>query len=207
MTWDANSEPDLAGYRAYYGTKSGVYPNMLEANKQTKLTIPNLTVGTKYYFVVTAYDTSGLESPHSAEVSAVVAAGPSNPVDEEQNKKLVNVSTRTRIYEDDRVMIGGFIVSGDSDKSIVLRAIGPSLTDAGVEGALTDPTLELYDSTGALIAENDNWTSLPAESVPPNFAPTNQYRIPYLRDPGARPLHRRSTRSARRNRGGLMRTL
>ncbi|MDQ3115306.1 MAG: fibronectin type III domain-containing protein [Verrucomicrobiota bacterium] len=174
MTWNANSEPDLAGYRTYYGTKSGVYPSKLEANMQTKLTIPNLTVGTTYYFVVTAYNTSGLESSHSAEVSGMVAAGTANGVGEGRNKKLVNVSTRTRIDGGDSVMIGGFIVSGDSDKAIVLRAIGPSLTDAGVEGALTDPILELYDSTGALIAENDNWSSLPAQSVPPNFAPTNQ---------------------------------
>lgn len=70
-------------------------------------------------------------------------------------------------------MIGGFIVSGTSEETIVLRAIGPSLIDAGVTGALKDPLLELYDSTGALLAQNDNWTSLPAESVPSGFAPTN----------------------------------
>jgi hypothetical protein len=70
-------------------------------------------------------------------------------------------------------MIGGFIISGQSDKQIVLRAIGPSLTALGVEGALADPLLEVYDSTGSVIAENDDWTSLPPESIPDGFAPTD----------------------------------
>ena len=58
-------------------------------------------------------------------------------------------------------MIGGFIVSGETDKTVVLRAIGPSLAKVGVKGALADPVLELYDSGGILIAQNDNWNSLP----------------------------------------------
>jgi hypothetical protein len=70
-------------------------------------------------------------------------------------------------------MIGGFIVSGDTDKTVVLRAIGPSLVNAGVEGALADPLLELYDSDGILIAQNDNWTSLPPESVSSGFEPAD----------------------------------
>jgi len=70
-------------------------------------------------------------------------------------------------------MIGGFIVSGESDKAIVLRAIGPSLVKAGVKGTLVDPLLELYGSDGTLIAQNDNWTSLPPESVPSGFEPAD----------------------------------
>jgi hypothetical protein len=70
-------------------------------------------------------------------------------------------------------MIGGFILSGDSEKQVALRAIGPSLTAVGVKGTLDDPLLELYDSTGTLIAGNDNWTSLPPESIPAGLAPTD----------------------------------
>ena len=52
--------------------------------------------------------------------------------------------------------IGGFIITGTDPKLVVIRAIGPSLTDFGVAGALADPVLELHDSTGAIIATNDN---------------------------------------------------
>lgn len=69
-------------------------------------------------------------------------------------------------------MIGGFIVSGDLNKDVALRALGPSLAGAGVKHPLADPLLELHDSTGALIAQNDNWTSLPPDTVPPELQPT-----------------------------------
>jgi uncharacterized protein (DUF1800 family) len=56
----------------------------------------------------------------------------------------------------DNVLIGGFIVYGTGQKNIAVRAIGPSLP---VPGALSDPILELYDATGAIVASNDNWRS------------------------------------------------
>src|SRR5207244_10205873 len=57
----------------------------------------------------------------------------------------------------DNVMIGGFIVQGAQPKRVIIRAIGPDLTQYGVPDPLADPTLELHDGTGALIASNDNW--------------------------------------------------
>jgi len=54
-------------------------------------------------------------------------------------------------------MIGGFVVQGSGAKSVIVRAIGPELTEHGVPNPLADPTLELHDDTGALIASNDNW--------------------------------------------------
>ena len=54
-------------------------------------------------------------------------------------------------------MIGGFMVGGTQSKRVIVRAIGPSLTQYGIPDALADPTLELHDGTGALIASNDNW--------------------------------------------------
>ena len=55
------------------------------------------------------------------------------------------------------VGIGGFIVTGTDPKLVVIRAIGPSLTAVGVAGALADPLLEVHDSTGLIIATNDDW--------------------------------------------------
>jgi hypothetical protein len=70
---------------------------------------------------------------------------------------LANISTRSFVQTGDNVMIGGFIVHGSEPKRIIIRAIGPELTQYGVRNVLANPTLELHDRTGALIASNDNW--------------------------------------------------
>ncbi|HEY6153460.1 MAG TPA: kelch repeat-containing protein [Candidatus Udaeobacter sp.] len=75
----------------------------------------------------------------------------------ERRSALRNVSTRAFAETDDHVMIGGFIVQGTRPKKIIVRAIGPELSQYGVANTLGDPTLELHDGTGALIASNDNW--------------------------------------------------
>jgi hypothetical protein len=75
----------------------------------------------------------------------------------ETHSILGNISTRSFVQTGDDVMIGGFIVAGNEPKKVILRAIGPELTHYGVPNALADPTLELHDATGALIAHNDNW--------------------------------------------------
>ena len=72
---------------------------------------------------------------------------------------LGNISSRSFVQTGDNVMIGGFIVQGTGPKTVIVRAIGPELTPFGVPDVLADPTLELHDGTGALIASNDNWQS------------------------------------------------
>jgi len=63
----------------------------------------------------------------------------------------------------DKVMIGGFIIRGNSSKAVVLRGLGPSLVNSGVPAAsvLNDPVLELHGPNGSLIASNDNWKESP----------------------------------------------
>ena len=70
---------------------------------------------------------------------------------------LGNISTRALVQTGDNVLIGGFIVQGSGPKRVIIRAIGPELSQYGVPNPLTDPTLELHDGNGALIASNDNW--------------------------------------------------
>jgi plastocyanin len=70
---------------------------------------------------------------------------------------LENISTREFVQTGDNVMIGGFIVQGSQAKRVILRAIGPELTPFGVPDVLADPTLELHNGAGALIASNNNW--------------------------------------------------
>lgn len=73
--------------------------------------------------------------------------------------KPVNISTRGPVETGDGVMIAGFIVQGDSFKRVIVRAIGPSLTQSGVVGALQDPTLDLRDANGDQLAYNDDYKS------------------------------------------------
>jgi hypothetical protein len=77
----------------------------------------------------------------------------------EGNSILANVSTRAMVQTGDNVMIGGFIIQGTRTKRVIIRAIGPELAGPpyNVPNTLANPTLELHDGTGALIASNDNW--------------------------------------------------
>jgi hypothetical protein len=102
-------------------------------------------------------------------------------LDPAANSKLGNISTRGFVDTGDNVMIGGLIVSGGTSGGgvarVIVRAIGPSLTASGVQGALQDPELELHDVSGAIVAANDNWKTrsdgssqqgeIEATSVPP----------------------------------------
>jgi hypothetical protein len=89
---------------------------------------------------------------------------------------LANISTRGFVDTGDNVMIGGFIVgpTGSGDLNVLIRAIGPSLTDFGIDNPLLDPLLELHDSNGATLTTNDNWKdSQQAEIEATGLAPTN----------------------------------
>ncbi len=71
--------------------------------------------------------------------------------------RMAAIATRGKVGTADEVMIGGFIITGNEPGRVVVRAVGPSLTPYGVQGALQDPMLELYDGAGSLIFSNDNW--------------------------------------------------
>ena len=94
-------------------------------------------------------------------------------VDQTKPANAVNISSRGRVQTGDNVMIAGFIIGGNQSRRIILRALGPSLTARGIAGALGNPTLELHNSSGALIAANDNWRSnqeaeINATGIPPS---------------------------------------
>jgi hypothetical protein len=89
--------------------------------------------------------------------------------------KLGNISTRAFVQTGDNVVIGGFIITGSGQKRVIVRAIGPSLVNHGIANPLQNPTLELHDHTGAVIASNDNWMNAPnkQEIIDSGLAPTN----------------------------------
>jgi len=94
----------------------------------------------------------------------------------ETNSRLANISTRGFVDRGDNVMIGGFIVGGGADERtrIVVRALGPSLSQSGVTDALPDPTLSLYDANGSVLASNDDWRDRPQPEIElAGLAPTD----------------------------------
>jgi hypothetical protein len=82
------------------------------------------------------------------------------------DSKLANISTRAFVETGDSIVIAGFILGGNTGADrVVVRGIGPSLPAAGVADALADPTLELRDGDGALLASNNNWQDDPAQAA------------------------------------------
>jgi len=87
---------------------------------------------------------------------------------------LANISTRGQVNQGDDVLIAGYIVGGYKTQRVVVRAIGPSLSQLGVNGALADPKLELHDGQGTTIASNNDWQeSQKQEVIDTTLAPTD----------------------------------
>jgi hypothetical protein len=103
-------------------------------------------------------------------------------LDQTVDSKLANISTRGLVQTGDNVLIGGFIVLGQNPLRVIVRAIGPSLP---VPGALGDPTLELRDGDGALIASNDDWRDNPLEEseiIATGIPPSNDLESAIVRN-------------------------
>lgn len=95
----------------------------------------------------------------------------------------LNISTRVRVQTGDNVLVGGFITSGATPKRVLLRAIGPSLSNAGLRDVLADPILELHDNKGGLIFGNDNWRdSQPSAIQATGLAPSDDREAAIVTD-------------------------
>jgi hypothetical protein len=103
-----------------------------------------------------------INGPNSAQATAtgpgalLVEAYDAGPND---GRKLVNLSTRFQVGTGDNILITGFVLSGTGFKQVLIRAVGPKLTDYGVTGVLADPQVGVFNSSGTQIASNDNWSS------------------------------------------------
>ncbi len=95
---------------------------------------------------------------------------------------LANTSVRGLVQTGDDVLIGGFIVGNGGSDTVVVRAIGPSLADAGITNPLADPTLDLYDGNGAIILSDDNWRDAQESLLQSTgLAPTNDAESALIR--------------------------
>jgi len=83
---------------------------------------------------------------------------------------LLNIATRMRVLTGDSALIGGFIITGNDPKRVIIRGIGPS---TNIPGALANPTLELFNANSTLLASNDDWRSNQAEIEATTIPPTD----------------------------------
>lgn len=120
--------------------------------------------------------------------------------------KVANVSSRGVLGSGDRVLITGFVVSGSTPRVVLVRALGPSLTEYGVTGAAADPWLRLYRGS-ELIGWNDDWSDAATSlvdlaAIAPDgmrdFLPTNDKESALLMvlPPGAYMIHAGSPNEA-----------
>ena len=80
-------------------------------------------------------------------------------------RRLINLSSRTRVGSGEQTLISGFVVGGTSPQTVLIRGIGPALQNFGLEGALASPRLRLFRD-GTVVAENSGWSksgTAPAE--------------------------------------------
>jgi hypothetical protein len=89
---------------------------------------------------------------------------------------LVNISARTQVGTGENVLVIGFVITGTGSKTILLRAVGPGLTQFGVGGVLADPQLRLFNAAGAQTDINNDWGGSAALAA--NFAQSGAFALP-----------------------------
>lgn len=153
---DPSGRADVA-WKLYSGPAGVSFANASQAS-----TIATLNAPGTYTFMLSADD-----GTHAVAYDAVVVRVTGHDA-------LANLSTRVQVGTANDVAIAGFIITGTTAKQVVVRALGPSLAAAGVQGAVSDPFLELYDAGGNLLSNNNDWQQTQAQALrDANLAPTN----------------------------------
>ncbi len=155
LEWDPNPESDIAGYRVYYGTNSGLYIKTLDVGNTTTASISNLSSTNIHYFVVTAYNIAGLESLPSDEVSvflsnqAPVAADDTVTMDE-GSSATINVLSNDNDPDDGPASLS--IQSADSTNHGTTSVIGNNVIYSPNSGFYGTDTFSYAITDGALNA-------------------------------------------------------
>jgi len=164
VTWNANSESDLGGYKVKYGLSPGVHGTVVDAGTATSATISGLTSGATYYFVVTAYDLSANESAPSVEVVADLSVANATPtVTAPADRTVEATGTLTA------VTLGSATASDPEDGS--LTAV-PSTTGPFALGTTT-VTWTATDS-GGLTATDTQTVTVRDTAAPTVTAPSDR---------------------------------
>jgi hypothetical protein len=153
---------------------SGDWPGGILAGgeqRNVKVTFSPLSVGSYGGLVTINANLTG--GPNTIAISATCAV-----------TRFGNISTRLKVGAGDNALIGGFIITGTEPARVIIRAIGPSLA---MPDTLANPTLELRDESGILIASNDNWRSTQEAEIIAAIPPVNDQESAIVKtlNPGA----------------------
>ncbi len=132
LAWDPNQEPDLAGYRVYYGTSSGEYTNFVDVGLTTVYRLDNLLEDVTFYVALTAYDSAGNESDFSAEVSGIgivdngapVANDDAYSVEEGTSLTVPEPGVLTNDSDPEGDLLNAVLVSGPSNGALTWNIDG-----------------------------------------------------------------------------------
>ena len=156
-TITAPSGGATTSWRLYSGPASVLLTNPNNATATASFRSPGI-----YTFIVSESD-----NVHAVAYDAVI-------VKVMPRVWMVNISTRVGVGTGQDVAIAGFIIARDSPKSVMVRALGPTLTGFGIAAALSDPMVDLRDGAGNRIATNDNWKDSQQQAIAESgFAPSN----------------------------------
>jgi Beta-propeller repeat len=170
-------------YSSYLGGKGIDIAHGIAVDPAGNAYVTGSTQSRCFPTTVGAFDTASrlaYEQAFISKISETAQALPLTPCP----SQLLNLATRIRVLPGDGALIGGFIISGSQNKQVIIRGIGPSLT--GVQGALANPTLELFNGNH-LITSNDDWITNRAEVEATGIPPANDLESAIVRtlSPGA----------------------
>lgn len=175
VTWNANTDSDLSGYKVYYGTTStGSYTKIVDVGNVTAYSITNPTTGVTYYVAVTAYDTTGNESEKSTEVSVYVPV-PDTTAPAVPSKPSVTVSKNSAVLTWTAVTDSDLAGYGIYDNGTLIATVGVMTSPTYTATSLVDGshvfTLDSFDTTGNRSAKSSG-TTVTVDTTAPS-APTN----------------------------------
>ena len=123
------------------------------------------------------YSVAASTSTGSVSLSTTAFAPPAVPVI--PPGQFINISTRAYVGTGSSIAIGGFVISGSANEQVLIRAVGPTLSEFSVSGVLAQPVLAVFNSSGTQIAANTGWgTNSNAAQISAAFATTGAFTLP-----------------------------
>lgn len=162
---DARNVYFQVGTSVTLGSGSTFIGNLLAYASITTVSGTNLTGRLLALTGAVTLDTNNVTSPG-------LSAPPSTPTPTPSPAQLLNIATRLKVQTGSNVSIGGFIITGNTSKKVIVRGIGPSLS--GLSPILVNPEIELHGPSGSLILGNDNWRDTQSSDIQKSgLAPTD----------------------------------
>ena len=149
---------------------SGLPPG-LSINKGTGM-ISGMPAGSGTYTVAVTATGSGGSSTSNLTISIASSGGLTTNAS--PSNRLLNLSSRDEL-KGTQILIAGFVIAGSGQENVVLRAVGPGLAAFNVSGVMATPELQLYSSSGAMIAQNSGWGGAGALSA--SFAQVGAFAL------------------------------